>query len=168
MQIGYWKIRGLGAPIRLLLQYAAAEYEDVIYECGDAPEFDDKCWTEKKFTMGMPFPNLPYLVDSDFKLTQSLAILRYLGNKLGLAGSSQKESAVIDMVADQLNDWKGPLYCEFLFLSLVFVNMTYWSWFPKTRFFSDSCLKLRLKAIISIVFRDLNLMRSEDFSFYFN
>ena len=113
VQIGYWKIRGLGAPIRLLLQYSAAEYEDVVYESGDAPDYDETCWTDKKFTLGMPFPNLPYLVDGDFKLTQSLAILRYLGNKLGLAGSSHKESAVIDMVADQLNDWKNPLYCKF-------------------------------------------------------
>ena len=114
MQLGYWNIRGWAAPIRLLLHYSSTDFEEVLYECGDAPDFYDKCWAEKKFTMGMPFPNLPYLVEGDFKLTQSLAILRYLGSKLGLAGSSPEESAVLDMVADQLNDWRDPLHCECL------------------------------------------------------
>ena len=27
--MGYWGIRGLGAPLRMMLEYAGAEYEDV-------------------------------------------------------------------------------------------------------------------------------------------
>ena len=37
--------------------------------------------------MGLDFPNLPYLIDGDVKLTQSLAIMRYLGRKYGLCPS---------------------------------------------------------------------------------
>ena len=30
---------------------------------------------------GLPLPNLPYYIDGDLKLTQSMAILRHLGRK---------------------------------------------------------------------------------------
>ena len=50
--LGYWKIRGLAQPIRLLLGYAEAEFEDKIYECGDGPEFNRECWLKEKFTLG--------------------------------------------------------------------------------------------------------------------
>ena len=33
----------------------------------------------------MDFPNLPYLIDGDFKLTESLAVERYIINKSGRA-----------------------------------------------------------------------------------
>lgn len=32
LQLGYWRIRGLGAPIRYALQLRGVEYEEVIYE----------------------------------------------------------------------------------------------------------------------------------------
>jgi hypothetical protein len=37
-------------------------------------------------SLGLPFPNLPYLVDGDTKLTQSTAILRHIGREYGLCG----------------------------------------------------------------------------------
>lgn len=40
--LGYWKIRGLAAPIRYLLEYLKVEYEDKQYELTDAPEFSPK------------------------------------------------------------------------------------------------------------------------------
>ena len=33
-------------------------------------------WREEKYDLGLPFPNLPYFIDGDIKLTQSLAILK--------------------------------------------------------------------------------------------
>ncbi|XP_069101516.1 glutathione S-transferase class-mu 26 kDa isozyme 47-like [Argopecten irradians] len=34
-RLGYWKIRGLAQPIRLLLTYAGEDFEDILYEQGD-------------------------------------------------------------------------------------------------------------------------------------
>ena len=35
--LGYWKMRCLAAPIKYLLAYCKVNFEDKIYECGDAP-----------------------------------------------------------------------------------------------------------------------------------
>merc|ERR1719427_1579530 len=44
----------------------------------------DSWFQEKKYNIGLDFPNLPYVIDGDVKLTQSLAVIRYLGRKYGL------------------------------------------------------------------------------------
>ena len=52
------------------------------------PEEGKGAWFDgKKYNMGLDFPNLPYMIDGDVKLTQSLAIMRYLGRKFGLSPS---------------------------------------------------------------------------------
>lgn len=38
--LGYWNIRGLGAPLRYLLYYCGVDFEDKLYAAGPAPEFD--------------------------------------------------------------------------------------------------------------------------------
>ena len=53
-----------------------ADYEEEVYECGDAPDFDKSCWFDVKFTLGLEFPNLPYLMDGNIKITQTIAILQ--------------------------------------------------------------------------------------------
>ena len=72
----YWDIRGLAQPVRLLLAYTGTEYEDKLLSCGPAPDYDKSCWFDNKFSFGLDFPNLPYYIDGDVKLTQSNAILR--------------------------------------------------------------------------------------------
>ncbi|CAH3192690.1 unnamed protein product [Porites evermanni] len=72
--LGYWDIRGLAEPIRLLLHYTGTEFKDERYECGDAPDYNRDCWFSVKFTLGLDFPNLPYYIDGDIKITQSNAV----------------------------------------------------------------------------------------------
>merc|ERR1711913_153270 len=79
--LGYWDIRGLAQPIRMLLEYAGADWKDEQYSCGPAPDYDKTCWFGIKDTLGFDYPNLPYLIDGHIKITQSNAILRYLGRK---------------------------------------------------------------------------------------
>ena len=57
-------------------RYAQVDYENVTYECGDAPDFDKSCWLDVKFNLGLEFPNLPYLVDGEFKISQTAAIMK--------------------------------------------------------------------------------------------
>ena len=63
MKHGYWPTRGAAQVGRLLLAYCGHEFEDVRYTDRD------KWFNEDKKNLGFDFPNLPYLIDGDFKLT---------------------------------------------------------------------------------------------------
>lgn len=103
--LGYWNIRGLATPIRLVLETAGVEYEEKLYECGPPPDFDRSPWLSEKFTLGLDFPNLPYYVDDDVKLSQSHVIMRYLARKHKLDGNNEEERVRADLVAAQTMDY---------------------------------------------------------------
>ncbi|XP_013097111.1 glutathione S-transferase Mu 4-like [Biomphalaria glabrata] len=103
-QLGYWAIRGLAQPIRLLLNYVGEEFKDNRYMQGDAPEYSRAEWEKVKYTLGLDFPNLPYYIDDKVKLTQSNAILRYLARKHNLYGSTVVEQAHVDLLLDVIMD----------------------------------------------------------------
>jgi len=100
----YWKIRGLAHPIRLVLTYAGEEFEDKVYECGSAPDYDRSCWTNEKFSLNLDFPNLPYYIDGNLKLTQSSAIIRHLARKYHLDGKTEEEKTRIDVLDAEIQD----------------------------------------------------------------
>ncbi|XP_022656938.1 glutathione S-transferase Mu 1-like [Varroa jacobsoni] len=106
MKVGYWDIRGLAQPIRYLLAYKEVDYEDKRYSCGPPPDFDLSQWFNEKFTLGLDFPNLPYLIDEDVKLTQNLTILRYLARKYDLDGQTSEEKRRVDLIEQQLTDFR--------------------------------------------------------------
>ena len=62
----------------------------------------------------LDFPNLPYFIDGDVKLSQSNAILRYIARKHDMLGKTDKEKAMVDMMAketmDLRNSWIGHCY----------------------------------------------------------
>jgi glutathione S-transferase len=102
--LGYWNIRGLAQPIRLLLAYSGTEYEDKRYNVGPAPDFDRSEWLNDKQNLGLDFPNLPYYLDGDVKLTQSVAILRHIARKNKLDGKNEQEKLRVELVEQQLVD----------------------------------------------------------------
>ena len=75
---GYWKMRGLAQPSRFLLAYLDVRFEDRYYELGAAPEYSIENWTSVRETLGLDFPNLPYLIDREVRLTEPQAIIKYL------------------------------------------------------------------------------------------
>ena len=97
----------LAQPIRLLLEYAGADYKDVQYACGPAPKFDLSPWLNVKNTLGLDYPNLPYLIDGHIKITQSNAILRYLGRKFDLDGKAEEDRVQVDIMLDNAMDFLG-------------------------------------------------------------
>jgi len=104
--LGYWKIRGLAQAIRNLLTYAGEEFEDKMYQTGPAPDFDRSSWLDDKFKLNLDFPNLPYYIDGDVKLTQSTAILRYVARKHNLLGKTEEERIRADMLLNQIEDYR--------------------------------------------------------------
>ncbi|KAK7805560.1 hypothetical protein U0070_025885 [Myodes glareolus] len=69
-----------------------------------APDYDRSQWLNEKFKLGLDFPNLPYLIDGPHKITQSNAILRYLGRKHNLCGETEEERILVDILENQLMD----------------------------------------------------------------
>ena len=63
--LGYFNIRDIAQPIRLLLNYIGVEYNDKRYEFGPGHSMADKesltkYWTADKSNLGLDFPFLPY------------------------------------------------------------------------------------------------------------
>ena len=106
--LGYWKIRGIAQPIRHLLSYTELEFEEVFYET------KEKWYNEDKKNLGLVFPNIPYIIDGDFKLTESIAVAKYIIKKSGrtelLGKDLQDEGKVENLIGvfnDALKDIKG-------------------------------------------------------------
>jgi len=84
--IGYWNIPGRVQPSRDLLEIAGVEYNDVRYAN------PDDWFNRDKYNLGLDFPNLPYLIDGNVKLTESETIMDYLIHKLNRTDLLGKES----------------------------------------------------------------------------
>ena len=95
----------LGQSCRMLLHYTDTKYDNTVYHIG-SPEWgaakENNAWE-------LSFPNLPYYVDGNVKLTQSNAILRHLGRQHGLYGFNENDAAKIDMLLDTIIDIKNGL-----------------------------------------------------------
>ena len=74
--MGYWDFRGLAQPIRFLLVHLGINYEERTFTSNEQ-------WEQTKDKLGLPFPNLPFLIDADndIYLTDTLAIMKYLAGK---------------------------------------------------------------------------------------
>jgi len=107
--LAYWDIRGLAQPIRLLLKYVGEDFEDKRYSCGPAPDFNKDCWFNEKFSLGLDFPNLPFYVDGDVKITQTNAILRYIATKHNLCGKTTEEQVRVNMMLEETMDVRNAM-----------------------------------------------------------
>ena len=105
--LGYWNIRACsrGNLQRYILGYAGVDYQetthDVLTEEGRA------AWGATKGTLGLDFPNLPYFIDGDFKLTESMALHHFLCEKYApqLIGSTPQEKGECYMLQNFMDGW---------------------------------------------------------------
>ncbi len=75
--VGYWGIRGRGGVIRTLLAYCGVPFTNKNY-------LNPEEWFGKdKHELGFDYPNLPYILDGEKKLTESNAILHYIPIRAG-------------------------------------------------------------------------------------
>ena len=116
--LGYWGIRGLGQPIRFLLVSADVPFSEVrlgVLQDGtilhENKESED--WSSVRSKLDMPFPNLPYLIDtsgaSPVSLSQSNAILRYLARRFDFYGDSETDRIEIDILQEQAYDFRNEI-----------------------------------------------------------
>ena len=109
--LGYWGIRGRGQVLRHLLAYTGLQWEDNVYS-GPEKWFGNG----DKTKIGFAFPNLPYLINGDFKLTESVAIAKYIiakSEKKELLGKTPEDQATVDMIISLLDDIYSPTFALF-------------------------------------------------------
>ncbi|ODN00614.1 Glutathione S-transferase class-mu 26 kDa isozyme 51 [Orchesella cincta] len=70
-------------------------------------------WFVQKYSHGLDFPNLPYYIDGDVRITQSFAILQYIARKYNLYGDTIEEQATIDMVSQTVNDLRSAAWVTY-------------------------------------------------------
>lgn len=112
--LGYWNIRAgdRGNVNRYILAYAQVDYEDKRYDFLNNPAE----WREQdKQGLGIDFPNLPYLIDGDFKLTESAAVTQYICDRWApaLLGSTPAERSRIIQLQCVLKD----IFMSFLMIA---------------------------------------------------
>ena len=85
IKMGYWGIRGLGAPLRMMLEYAGADYADTRYT-DPQPWFGVK---KPELLKKNSLANLPYLEMPDGTVvSEANACLVHLEAALGLSPAS--------------------------------------------------------------------------------
>ncbi|CAG0900668.1 unnamed protein product [Cyprideis torosa] len=98
-------MRGYANPIQYMLEVAEIPYEFKRYPCTlEAVE-----WKEDKFNLGLNFPNIPYIIDGDVRLTESLAIMRYIGRKANMVGTTEEEMRLADESGYKALDLRSEL-----------------------------------------------------------
>ena len=103
MKLYYFDITGLAEPIRLLLYHAKVPFEDIRMKREE--------WPSKKNDPLFEFHSMPVLVLPDgTKITQSNAIMEYLGSKYGYLPTDEKSTYIIRNVIETINDMGRPAF----------------------------------------------------------
>lgn len=96
IEVGYWAIRGLGAPLRMMVMFSGNPLKVSNYECcenAEGTDFDHSAWFSVKpgFKARNALINLPYVQIGDRLITQTNACFLALGRHLGMLGDNEDE-----------------------------------------------------------------------------
>jgi len=110
LTIAYWHIRGLAAPLRMMCEYSGVPFKNVTYPVpGEAGSWDLSAWFDAKPALKAKngLMNLPYIIDGELVITQSLACYQYLARKLNLYGEGIVENAKVDQISCEVMDLRN-------------------------------------------------------------
>mmetsp|Transcript_17524 Transcript_17524/g.25931 ORF Transcript_17524/g.25931 Transcript_17524/m.25931 type:complete len:307 (-) Transcript_17524:165-1085(-) len=114
--LGYWSIRGMGAPLRMMLCAARVPHWVALYHVKATPGvilWDKESWHKDKAWMEQanPFANLPYLIDTKTQtiICQTNAIFSYLGKELNMIGSNKMETAKCEELLCEIYDLRNVM-----------------------------------------------------------
>ncbi|CAJ0951649.1 unnamed protein product, partial [Mesorhabditis belari] len=94
----YFVNRGRAEAIRQVFHLSGTPFTNEILTAETWPPLKDE----------MPLYQVPVLeVDGHHKIGQSVAILRYLGNELGLSGKNHLENGRLDMIAEVIQEFNN-------------------------------------------------------------
>ena len=120
--LGYWAISGfcLGQHARLLLEFARLPFSEVTFELSKLEDGSDdlSAWRGQRDEWGLDFPNLPFLIDGAFRLTESSAIFQYIAELGGLRGSTPQERARTTQLYAIWAEVRGRCKTEFYYASV--------------------------------------------------
>ncbi len=108
--VGYWSIRGLCAPLRMMVMFRNVPLTANLYDCfeNEAGEFDRSAWAKEKPALKArnPLMNLPYVIDNEtgVVVTQSNACMSFLGRKLDLWGKSEADVIMCEQLLCEAMD----------------------------------------------------------------
>ena len=119
LTVGYWAIRGLAAPLRMMALYEQTPCMCKMYECRELSDgsFDRSVWlADAKPTLKAqnPLMNLPYIIDTDadgntVTVTQSNACMLYMGRKFGMLGDSPGEQSFCEQLLCEIMDLRNQM-----------------------------------------------------------
>lgn len=115
---------------------------DKMYKQDFGDKFNGKEWFKDKYKLGLAFPNLPYYIDGDVKLTISHVILKYICQKYRpeYLGIDENEKMRVEMIG-------ANVYDTFYSFAITYLNPNYEESIPVQLFF----LKPRLKIIAGLL-----------------
>jgi len=105
LEMGYWKIRGLGAVLRMILEYKEADYKDAQFE-SFASWFENRKPDILKMN---PLANLPYIVDGEVCVCQTNAVINYLGEKYGINGGDPQQKIANSQLLCEIYDVRNNM-----------------------------------------------------------
>ena len=114
--LGYWSIRGLGAPLTMMLCAAKVPFTLFLY---DILEKDDGGWTSDYFVgkteyiqkYDAPLWNLPFCIDREKEevICQTNAMFAYLGRVCGMFGSDDKTTSQCEQLICEIYDLRNVM-----------------------------------------------------------
>lgn len=113
--VGYWSIRGLGAPLRMMTMYAGVPLNAVCTPCrpqigedGKSTGWDMSDWfgsRKPQLKEENPLINLPFVRIGDGPLvTQTNACFTHLARHMGLLGSNAKATSECEQLLCEIMD----------------------------------------------------------------
>ncbi|KAI4483872.1 hypothetical protein M0802_013248 [Mischocyttarus mexicanus] len=103
-KLSYFDVMGLGEPIRFLLSYGGAKFEDI--------RFDRQEWLKHK--PNTPFGQMPILEFDGKVYSQTIPICQYLAKKYHLNGKTDLDDLQINAIASALHDLRKQVALFYL------------------------------------------------------
>eukprot|EP01133_Synstelium_polycarpum_P019158 gene19158-22949_t len=99
--VTYFNAQGKAELIRLILAYNNVEFID---------ERINGYPLNEEMKSKVAFGQLPFYIDADIKMGQSIAIARYLANKFEMTGRTAQDKAHADAYVDSIGDLITPYF----------------------------------------------------------
>ena len=110
MEFGYWGLKARGFMIELVLNAGGADYTRTTMTSPTEWGAKKSELNEKSQFKG--YANLPYLIDGDRTLFESMAIMKYVARKYNFFATEEPAAVTQDIVDSVISDMYGSVYSK--------------------------------------------------------